>query len=296
MKIIIVTHNGTAHTDERLACGMLYAHFCALNRKQTEATTFEVVRTRDFENIDKGAVAVFYIDVSMKYDGRIYFDHHQDEPAVDGECSATLIAKTFHKDIVESDHPFNDYLKRVAKQDINGLNAVMEDYGRASLSPLLFEEFEANKRFETDPVGEMIQVSETILRIKEEVKIYEDLCEWAEGKLEVHSTKAGNVLVWNEESEELYKSWPDLLMRRYSYVKIAEHNAVAVVGLEFRNSMEGTVFRFYRTANGEEILDFRKWQSDNNGRLKFCHKNGFLLLVMNYTAGSWKKIIEKSII
>jgi len=63
----IVTHNGTFHCDESLACFLL--------RQTNEYKGAEIVRTRDPEVIDQAEIVV---DVGAVYDpARNRFDHHQ---------------------------------------------------------------------------------------------------------------------------------------------------------------------------------------------------------------------------
>ncbi|KAK9460080.1 metal-dependent protein hydrolase [Lipomyces oligophaga] len=94
----IGTHNGTFHADEALAVYML-----RLLSKYKDAT---VVRSRTPEILDACDIVV---DVSAKYDGIKYFDHHQKgfEETFSREfntklSSAGLIFKHFGKEIISS--------------------------------------------------------------------------------------------------------------------------------------------------------------------------------------------------
>lgn len=77
----IVTHSGTFHADDVFAVAtLMLAH---LGEK------FEVARTRD-ENLFKDAD--FVVDVGGKYDGKKFFDHHQEGGAGARENAAPYAA------------------------------------------------------------------------------------------------------------------------------------------------------------------------------------------------------------
>ncbi|VVT43549.1 uncharacterized protein SAPINGB_P000036 [Magnusiomyces paraingens] len=94
----IGTHSGTFHADESLAVFML--------KLLPKFSGAEVVRSRTPEILDECDIVV---DVSGKYDGEKYFDHHQREfEGVFGEgyktklSSAGLVYKHFGQDILAS--------------------------------------------------------------------------------------------------------------------------------------------------------------------------------------------------
>lgn len=66
--MILITHNGFAHCDEITAYAILSEIF-------PDAT---LVRTRDMEIIDSDQAKIVF-DVGMKYDGDVFFDHHQND-------------------------------------------------------------------------------------------------------------------------------------------------------------------------------------------------------------------------
>lgn len=71
MLITIITHSGSFHADEVLACGLMKTLF----------PNSSITRTRDAKLIENGAD--FVIDVGGVYDrGRGLFDHHQENPPV----------------------------------------------------------------------------------------------------------------------------------------------------------------------------------------------------------------------
>ncbi len=65
----LITHNGSFHTDDVFACATLSIYL------ENKGETFEIIRTRDKEIIDKGD---YVFDVGDVYDEkRNRFDHHQ---------------------------------------------------------------------------------------------------------------------------------------------------------------------------------------------------------------------------
>lgn len=84
----IFTHDGKAHLDELLACALLLSKYQQNNPV--------IIRDRNFKeneiyrNVDKSRVIV--VDVGDKYDGKIFFDHHQDKKI---PSSFVLILKHF---------------------------------------------------------------------------------------------------------------------------------------------------------------------------------------------------------
>lgn len=92
----ICTHSGTFHADESLAVYML--------RLLPKYQDYELVRSRNPKDWEESEIVV---DVSGKYDGAKYFDHHQREfdetfPGFKTKLSsAGLIYKHFGKDILQ---------------------------------------------------------------------------------------------------------------------------------------------------------------------------------------------------
>lgn len=105
MKKKIVTHNGTFHCDEVLACHMLQSYV-------SEFKNSEIIRTRDPKIIETGDIVV---DVGAIYDvSKNRYDHHQREfttkfdyatpkkEACTKLSSAGLIYKHYGEEIVKS--------------------------------------------------------------------------------------------------------------------------------------------------------------------------------------------------
>lgn len=77
----ILTHPGTAHTDDFLACAVLSARFPGVPVFRREVTPAELQDPR-----------IWVVDQGLAWDpGTGNFDHHQDTPGVSGACALTLV-------------------------------------------------------------------------------------------------------------------------------------------------------------------------------------------------------------
>ena len=102
MSPVIATHSGQFHADEALAVFML--------KQLPKYADASVLRTRDLTILNSDAVDIV-VDVSAKYDGVKYFDHHQrefvDTLGLEGThdtirlSSAGLVYKHFGKDVIK---------------------------------------------------------------------------------------------------------------------------------------------------------------------------------------------------
>lgn len=102
MSPVIATHSGQFHADEALAVYML--------KQLPKYANASVLRTRDLAVLNSDAVDIV-VDVSAKYDGVKYFDHHQrefvDTLGLEGVhdtirlSSAGLVYKHFGKDVIK---------------------------------------------------------------------------------------------------------------------------------------------------------------------------------------------------
>ncbi|EGV62012.1 hypothetical protein PSN45_000727 [Yamadazyma tenuis] len=92
----ICTHSGSFHADESLAVYML--------QQLPKYSQYDLIRSRDPKDWEESEIV---IDVSGKYDGEKYFDHHQREffetfPGFSTKLSsAGLIYKHFGQDIIK---------------------------------------------------------------------------------------------------------------------------------------------------------------------------------------------------
>lgn len=128
-----MTHNGTFHCDEALACYMLLNHV-------DDYKNSDLIRTRDTESINKGDVVV---DVGGVYDHALCkYDHHQrtfdDKFSDDFDTrlsSAGLVYKHYGKQIIQSilasnsipqltQEELQTVYKKVYKVFIEGLDAI----------------------------------------------------------------------------------------------------------------------------------------------------------------------------
>lgn len=109
----IGTHSGTFHADESLAVYML--------RLLPKYSGAELVRTRDLDELDKCDIVV---DVSGKYDGVKFFDHHQRE--FDGVLGNGFNTKLSSAGLVYK-HFGHQVIAAILKEDENAL-VVQESY------------------------------------------------------------------------------------------------------------------------------------------------------------------------
>lgn len=135
---VLVTHNGSFHTDDIFACATLVLML------EKNGNTFEIIRTRDEKNIEQGD---FVFDVGGIYDAEINrFDHHQKGGAGKREngieySSFGLVWKKFGKEICEGEEVVNIVDERlVAPIDAfdNGFDLVENKH---SISPYFIQHF-----------------------------------------------------------------------------------------------------------------------------------------------------------
>ena len=116
-KDTIATHNGQFHCDELLAIAILTATI--------DVPNLQVLRTRNLELLEKCKMC---IDVSGKYDGTRYFDHHQAEfnetmtpISLTLLSSAGLIWRHYGKTCIKT---FSESLKPSYNLTINNINDI----------------------------------------------------------------------------------------------------------------------------------------------------------------------------
>lgn len=84
----IITHDGTFHSDEIFAIGLLMEFTLAENQE------IQIVRSRDKEFLSQyqKQADVFIIDIGDNYDAELHnFDHHQDEKFFEDKAAVRLI-------------------------------------------------------------------------------------------------------------------------------------------------------------------------------------------------------------
>lgn len=112
----IITHGGTAHRDEFLACCAVLFHEYATNR-----TTPNVVRRLALQE-DLNDPYVYVIDTGGIWDPeRRNFDHHQYDPRLVDRCALDLVLESLMPEKVMCGFARgNDWLRLTAVQDTRG--------------------------------------------------------------------------------------------------------------------------------------------------------------------------------
>lgn len=292
--LMIVVHDGQAHVDERVACAVLTAYVNKIRKDLPVA----IVRTRTREEMKKAAgTLVVHVDTGMKYDGNFRFDHHQkDDPRVAKECAATLVVDRFMP--VLRQHPeFAKYLERIRIQDTQGLASAARIYGNEEPYPFMMEEFFACREFENDPDGSNDRLTRIVKEYESQAVLFKARLQYFTEHSRLLRAGGVKVLVYGTETEDAVRDTDQGLMRLVNSALIEEHAADAVVSFDSENSNEGYVYRFFRTYYGASTIDFNRVTDLPGGKVKFCHSNGFLLLVKHFDRReeTLESIINKAI-
>lgn len=115
--VVLVTHNGSFHSDDVMACAILQSHF------ESQGIRTKVIRTRD-ENIIAAGDIVF--DVGLVHDqSRNRFDHHQTGGAGQREngipySSVGLVWNKFGPEICA---PFPSLVEKIDRELIQSIDA-----------------------------------------------------------------------------------------------------------------------------------------------------------------------------
>lgn len=290
--LMLVVHDGQAHVDERVACAVLTAYVKKIRKDLPVA----VVRTRE-KVVETPGTLVVHLDTGLRYDGNFWFDHHQkDDPRVAKECAATLVVDRFMP--VLRQHPeFSKYLERIRIQDTEGLANASKTYGNEEPYPFMMEEFFACREFENDPDGSNARLTATVAAYEKQACEYKARLQWLRDNSSVRKINGIKVLVYGPETETTVKGTDQGLMRLVNSTLIEESAIDAVVSFDTENSEEGCVYRFFRTYYGAAAIDFNRVTDIPGGSVKFCHSNGFLLLVKGYNRKmeTLENIIKQSI-
>jgi len=188
---VLVTHNGSFHTDDIFACAMLVMML------EKRGETYEIIRTRDEEIIKQGD---YVFDVGGIYDAEANrFDHHQKGGAGKREngieySSFGLVWKSFGKEICTSDEVVNIVDERlVAPIDAfdNGFDLVENTHEVSpyfiqhfflAMRPTLREKNLSNDKMFLKSVSiakeiltrEIIHVEDALVSFKKVISIYEN--------------------------------------------------------------------------------------------------------------------------
>lgn len=123
-KVKIVTHSGKAHRDEYLACCCVVFHeytqgrLCSIERRMAGSS--------DLESND-----VWVVDTGGRHDpGLLNFDHHQDDPQLEGMCALDLVLRfLLGPQPYASFRVVSPWLRLTALHDTKGVNAAAEESG-----------------------------------------------------------------------------------------------------------------------------------------------------------------------
>lgn len=142
--VVIETHNGKAHIDEVIACGMIKAYHM---EKTVIVLRVEPTLTKrdEFPDVEH----YYYVDKGLEYDGVYKFDHHQDDPEMANECAATLVARHLFPDLL-TDNVWAPFLERIAYQDNHGLRTIREGHEMEDPSAFFLMEWSLVETFEVD--------------------------------------------------------------------------------------------------------------------------------------------------
>ena len=275
----IYVHGQRAHADEMVAAAILVA---AKGLDQ-----YEIIRTQQEDFSDIGEED-YVLDTGGRHDGIKYFDHHQREDEVAGECAATLVAKAFAPELL-TDGVWGDYLKRLALQDTKGLRAVETAIG-ARVSQFLLMEFGLVKLFERSPKEAVELVADMIRDRMSFLASVRDAADWIEEFTEIISVEGHNALYLTRNyAEEGIESF----VINAAQAKILDANSVvATVSFDPRDP-SGKTRTLFRTRQGEDVgVDFNK---ATPAEPKFCHKGGFLLNFVPADEEEWKGLLVQAL-
>jgi len=262
-KINIWTHNGSAHADEMLAISFL---------KAAKPGEYEIIRS------DKAPDSFdIAIDVGGKYDGVSFFDHHQDDPKVNGKCSATLVAETFLPEIFE-DRWWADFLKSLDIIDNRGLFTAPVDRNTwlVASQPV----FALVKLFETEPDAVTDLLAAAVKSVIENVRLIRETKKFLEEHTEVETVDGINILVMLENPPEVLAPLVGIAQKDL----VETHDIDVVYGYDVRSYGSGNRLLF-RTERGTDKLDFSRFAGKEN--VIFAHKAGFLLIFRPTSEGDY---------
>lgn len=240
---IIVTHAGQAHADDFLAVAVLLVKF----------PNAKVVRVNDPAAIsDSSAI---FVDIGNKYDGKRFFDHHQDKNL---PASFILVMKTFYPEI----NTDIDVLRWISDWDIMGPITAMKKWGVKLL------EF-------PDPISDaMLSIFNKVTIINPEDPLHWVLREI--GKTFIENIKNAAEFIRKAREAEIFE------VKGLKVVKISEnipirfikavHKDVAIIVSP--NQRERAAWSVTRVDDHPQV-DFRRIKVP----AKFIHQNGFMAVV-----------------
>lgn len=208
-KTICITHNKDAHADDIFAGALLKL---ALGENNVV-----IKRTRDLNAIGEADII---FDIGKSYDGRKYFDHHQEDPVIyqsNGikHCAFTLLAKSLIKD-----RKFYDKFMQVIGNGIairdNGQTNLMGKYSSLGLWAKFFNKTYYEDLDNDDSYTLSVNLAQAII-----VRVIKHIEAWfkTEEKVIEYANKAkdGLLILDNFVPYEDYicENYPDILMCVY---------------------------------------------------------------------------------
>lgn len=281
----IITHPGTAHGDDFLACCILVAKFgVPIERREPNQ--------EDLDNQD-----IIVLDVGGRYEPeKLNFDHHQDLTI---PCSLVLVLRWLG--LHEKFQRAYRWYENVDFRDRRGVKALGEKYGLSDEQMLelgvpaqtaLMKSFENQgrfKNFEPD-LDKFNSVNEI-----ERMVTYEAM-RMIGRELIVYAEKYG--AAWesleNCERQNFRGHW--LLINHSDDITatgdFARQNHISVMA---SHDNRGAGWAILRTNEGEKSFDFNRVANDT--RIAFAHKGGFIAKTHERVAvGEVFELIEKAFI
>ena len=259
---LILTHPGSAHADDLLACALCSRVHGGLPIERRAATDIE---------LDDPAVAV--LDQGLRLEPVLWnFDHHQEDPRVQGRCATSLLLAHLLSCTPETLPDSVPWITHFDTWDAHGPGALGRMYGLDMAQtlalqydptgPLLRDLFAAESRIEpASPFGKLLQALGK--RLLDDIHQRREDFEMLEQRME-QVTAAGlpglllEPLPGESDIPRFLKSW------------IAHHHPESTFYITL-NRRGGTSL----TRWGDEApLDFRRLRGHPD--LRFIHPSGFM--------------------
>ena len=279
-----VTHHGTAHLDDFLSSCFLLA----LND-----STFKIYR-RDptDEELQNKLIAVF--DIGLQHNPDLSnFDHHQFDSSY-GKCAFSLILEHYNVyDTAKTSFPWLDYVEYF---DVNGHFKLSSKIG---IDPKDFLKLKSPvedfclKLFQQQNV---IQQGDFLydLMFKFGEYLFDYITKYnlrmkvLENNIKIFNLNDNEYLAYLPDSLD-YKNDPEFCLFAYLEKLSQEKNIIFPMVIVPNNRQKG--IKMIRV-NDNVKVDFNKYQNKEN--IFFCHKNGFLLVPINFDIMNLIDIFEQS--
>jgi len=274
----IYTHTAKSHVDEFIACAILCMKF----------DIQEIVMVSDMDGVEVGPMD-FVVDIGRRYDKVQWFDHHQDDPAVNGRCAASLVAEAYAPELYEN-REWKKFFRRADIQDNFGFQELQNKLliPRDKAAFMLTVEWGLTGMFEEDPLGVAKFYSRALSIASEDVKKVKAAGEWLNNKDNAHAYHVDGhmTLVLERDPKE------DGLEGKH--IKSAQTESINDLDIEFVYSFdERTDDRMlFRTYVGQDAgADLTKGKPEN---LVFAHKGGFLTVFKPADDKEFERLIVES--